>query len=557
MVKRLLQFADRAWQQGRWLRLSQVVWFFRLRLAPRTKPVEIEPEPSRGAMSVASYPRLQQPDKAEFRFLDYSRPVEEDPVNWLPREVERVWRYNLHYFEYLDWETFTPELKSRLINDWIANNPMGSEDAWEPCTVSIRIVCWMKYFATLESVPLHWQRSVFNQARYLTKNIEHEILANHYFKNGKALLSAGVYFDGPEGRRFFRKGMDIVEAELHEQFLADGGHYERTLMYHSIMLEDLVDIVNMTRAQAELFTADFRQLARTKACDAARYLEDLLGADGRIPLFNDAAWGIAPEPEELLTYAERVAGYERAPRPPVPIEINKSSCGYFGYHHGGDSLIIDCGAGAPDYQPGHTHADLLSYEMCLDGQRLIVDSGTYTYAEDERRAWLRSVAAHNTVEVDGHDQFQFWGRFRVGRRARPLNPRIESFDKQGMRFRGAHTGYRRLPQKVTHERCFDVEFTGRWAVKDQLTGTGNCTARSYIHFAPGVELAQLDDHTWQVNPVSGDKLTLKVSELVDAALEQTEFYPRFGAIEPNQTLVLTRSAELPFDMRYSLQRQAG
>ena len=44
----------------------------------------------------------------------------------------------------------------------------------------------MKYFSGLESVPDYWLHSAFNQARYLTKNVELDIQANHYFKNGKA-----------------------------------------------------------------------------------------------------------------------------------------------------------------------------------------------------------------------------------------------------------------------------------------------------------------------------------------------------------------------------------
>ena len=35
--------------------------------------------------------------------------------------------------------------------------------------------------------------------------------------------------------------------ELPEQILADGGHFELSPMYHALVLEDLLDLVNIAR----------------------------------------------------------------------------------------------------------------------------------------------------------------------------------------------------------------------------------------------------------------------------------------------------------------------
>ena len=37
----------------------------------------------------------------------------------------------------------------------------------------------------------------------------------------------------------------MLNQELDEQFLNDGGHFERSPMYHSIILEDLLDIIEL------------------------------------------------------------------------------------------------------------------------------------------------------------------------------------------------------------------------------------------------------------------------------------------------------------------------
>ena len=79
----------------------------------------------------------------------------------------------------------------------------------------------------------------------------------------------------------------------------------------------------------------------------------------------------------------------------------------------------------PDYQPGHAHGDLLSFELSFAGRRVVTDSGVHGYDGDPLRAWCRSTHAHNTVEIDGQSQCEFWSVFRVARRARPRDVRFE------------------------------------------------------------------------------------------------------------------------------------
>ena len=93
--------------------------------------------------------------------------------------------------------------------------------------------------------------------------------------------------------------------------------------------------------------------------------------------------------------------------------------GYYGARGSGHYVVCDAAPIGPDYQPGHAHGDLLSFELSLAGRRVIVDAGVHGYDGDPLRAWCRSTRAHNTVEIDGEDQCEFWGTFRVARRARP------------------------------------------------------------------------------------------------------------------------------------------
>src|ERR1700754_2949338 len=102
------------------------------------------------------------------RFLDAVRSAGQ-PRDWSAVEMPKLWRYNLHYFDYLLDQHLSSQRKSALIDDWIKCNPAGKGDGWEPYPTSLRIVNWAKYFLTLgiDGVPRNWLASLYNQAAWL------------------------------------------------------------------------------------------------------------------------------------------------------------------------------------------------------------------------------------------------------------------------------------------------------------------------------------------------------------------------------------------------------
>src|SRR5690606_15807738 len=131
--------------------------------------------------------------------------------------------------------------------------------------------------------------------------------------------------------------------------------------------------------------------------------------------FNDSALGLAPAGAALRDYARRL-GLEASA--PVGAFEPLAASGYVRAERGPFVLFCDVGAIGPDYLPGHAHADSLTFELSVRGQRCVVDSGCSTYAAGPERSRQRGTAAHNTVLVDGEDSSEVWGSFRVARRAR-------------------------------------------------------------------------------------------------------------------------------------------
>ncbi len=245
-----------------------------------------------------------------FRFLNQSIDCGEW-MEWNPRGANRLWRYNLHYFDYL--HPGGPDLESRLdpaigvglMQDWVENNRPGAPDAWDPYPTSLRLVNWIKYLSQIDSTPTETGspvRSAYLQACRLERSLEYHLLGNHLFKNAKALIYCGLFFKGKDAERWLSKGISILSSELGEQILPDGGHFERSPMYHSMIFEDCLDLLNVCENKPHPALRELSRQLRGRLPSMMGFLFGMTHPDGRIALFNDAAFGIEVSPRRLAQY---------------------------------------------------------------------------------------------------------------------------------------------------------------------------------------------------------------------------------------------------------------
>ncbi len=393
----------------------------------------------------------------EFAFLNTTA----KPKGWNDESLELLWRYNLHYFDYLNR---VDDSHLPFILRWVNENPRGSFPGWDPYPTSLRIVNWVKWLVRNAHAD-HLERardSLKEQTAWLRSRLEYQLLANHLLANAKALVFAGKYLDQKD---WYEKGLSIYRQQLPEQTCSDGINFERSPMYHAIIFEDMLDLAE--------YTDD--PLFKDYAARMADGMRLLTGPDGKIAKFNDAAEGIAKQPAELLARAEkfsrveRVGGgrdsrVERAERvggggrgSRVERVEGGGGSGFLRMEAGEWALIAKCGEIGSSYQPGHAHADTWSFELWKSGKKLIGDTGCSTYVPGPIRSYERSTKAHNTVVVDGQNSSEVWASHRVGRR----------FDRK------------------RHRREFELTDYGLNGV-DHLDGKGEHDVEVRFHLPPGV-----------------------------------------------------------------------
>jgi len=514
----------------RHLRPVQIVGRVRHKLH-RPRP-DLRPPPAPRGLAVAFAapvaPAPSMPAADRFRFLNVEQ-LCATPGDWNVAGRAALWTYNLHYFDDLNAAGGAERAgwHRALLDRWVEQNPPGAGPGWDAYPLSRRIVNWTKWAFGGERLSPAAHASLAVQARWLTQRLEYHLLGNHLFANAKALVFAGLYFEGAEADELLRTGLAIVASELAEQVLEDGAHFELSTMYHAAALEDLLDLINVMRAAGR----DVPAAWRGTAARMQRWLDLLTHPDGGIAFFNDAAFGIAPTCAELRAYAARL-GLAVAAITPRPIESLAAS-GYARLTRGEFCLLADVAPIGPDYLPAHAHADTLSFELSIGQQRVLVNSGTSEYGESPERLRQRGTAAHNTVSVDGADSSEVWAGFRVARRARARL--VSAVAGPVTELVGEHDGFLRLPGRNLHARRWHLD-ERQLLIEDRISGRFD-HAEAYLHIHPDVQARRIAEHHFELRLPDARLVPLQFSGAASTELRAGSWHPRFGSVLRNQVLV--------------------
>lgn len=497
--------------------------------------------------------------ESDFEFLHSVETVNDSVINWNPSEQSRLWRYHLHYFDMLRDPDRSSENKQWLIEDWIQSNPQGSEPAWEPYTASLRIVNWIGFFLCAETeIPVNWLNSLYEQVLWLEKNDERHILANHYFENIKSWLFAGLYFSGSDADRWLQKSQKLLAQQLDEQFLTDGGHYERSPHYHALMIENVLDLYNLASANSMLVDDSLIRQLKQVAVNGLSLLDQILYPGDQLPLFNDSAKETEQRLADIFNYGEQLVGFKRAAVIDRARLIDFPETGLYGVRSGNHALMIDCGDIGPAYQPGHTHCDFLSYELILDGQPVVVDSGLFEYQGGVMRNYVRSTSAHNTVVVGGHEQSEVWGEFRVARRAKKCSA-VASLDSgDQFRFEGLVSGFPTIRCGVKHQRTVSADIASPnllITIDDEIHLSGSHHLESYIHLHPDIELEAESGHSYKLMRDGQYICHITMDKKLEVRTEEGWYCPSFGLRYRNPVIVAAIDSNVSRNLAYRFERR--
>jgi len=393
-----------------------------------------------------------------------------ESIDWNHPSNGKLWLYNLTYFDFLQDPDIPHDRKDKLILSFLSAWE-DLKDGLEPYPVTLRVMNLIKYASALGTT--RYDAFIQTHLEIIRSRLEYHLMGNHLIENALALQFGAIYLEDKSLGAFSGK---FLHEQLNEQILSDGGHFERSPMYHRILLSRLLDLIYLQQKK-KIQTGFFTEII-SFAVKMLSWMDQMTFNSGRSPNFYDSQFGIAHETHKLLRFA---ADLGISPNPDLVL----SDSGFRRFSGARYECFINLSGVIADYIPGHAHADIFHFDLEVDGKAVFVDTGVSSYIDDEHRQFERSTSAHNTVEVSGENQSDVWGAFRLGHRAKVLNMAADE-----RAFSAQHNGYQNKCG-ILHGRQFEFH---QQSIKifDRLEGREGAKGVARLHLPPDLKAKSTD-----------------------------------------------------------------
>ncbi len=318
-----------------------------------------------------------------------------------------------------------------------------------------------------EAFTVEFTRSIYQHGLHIGNHLEwnEHLRGNHYLADVVGLLFVATHLSAtPETDTWLAFAVQELLKESATQFHDDGSNFEASTCYHRLSGEMLAHATALIlglpphrhRALQQIDPRRWHAKPALETSSAlspsgqlpAWYMERLARAgefamaathpDGQsvqigdndsgrfLKLLNDPPLDPRPFVAALsgLFHREDFAEFAGAPRlegdciaslargRTLSSTPGRSSAyprfGLYLLEQGGIRAWVRCGCVGQNGHGGHAHDDQLSFELAVDGTRLIVDPGTYLYTPvPEQRNVFRASAMHNTLTLVDNVQHSF------------------------------------------------------------------------------------------------------------------------------------------------------
>ncbi len=464
---------------------------------------------------------------------------------WTASGMSEAWLAELHGFAWLrHFAARGGDAAQRharaLVASWIETFPDWHPLAWRPDVIGRRLIAWLGHGPfIIQNAELTYRSRVLDS---IVRQSRHLARAVGLVPGGPPRLAAisGLIYSGvclPDGRRRAIQGLRLLERELEAQILGDGGHVARNPSVLMAVLRDLVALRGALVA-AEQEVPVGLQNAIDRMGPMLRFFRH---GDGGLALFNGGREHADGAVDVTLAKAEaRGKPLHSAPH-----------SGFERLTRRRTQVLVDVGPPAPTVAGALAHAGLLSFEMSVGRNRLVVNCGAPERGGGEWRQATRATAAHSTLTLADTSQFELRPDGIGGRRPAVRCVRHEADGSVWLET--SHDGY--VPRfGLVHRRRLYLDASGDdLRGEDRLTpadGRGAAAGRPFavrFHLHPQVQASLVQSGAvllrpptgagWQVRAAGGE-MTIEPSVYAGGGeIRRCEQIVLSGRVEGGDTVV--------------------
>ena len=356
---------------------------------------------------------------------------------------EWPWQFNRTEFWTPLAEYYTQTQDEKIVACWIDQINSWFDQAqvpehnnpYKPCTwrsidAGIRMCDWVHQLHAFIRSPLltdefltRYFRSIWEHGRRLETASQGR--GNWVIMEKTGLLHLALLYPYFRESAHWRDvAVSCLEKELDRQVYPDGFQAELTTGYQGVLTSYYGLVIRLYQNLDIPVPASFLQ----RFARLWEIYPRLMMPDGRTPNLNDGGrCDVAKEMRKALEYMPEHSDWQWFATggtdgvPPNYLSYVFPWAGAVVMRTGWDRRAVWAYMDASPFGMGHQHEDKLNVLMQAYGKDMLTEGGCYFYDESQMRKYVLSTRAHNTIRVDGKDQYAMatyrWNDGDIARKA--------------------------------------------------------------------------------------------------------------------------------------------
>jgi len=518
-----------------------------------------------------------------------------------PSDVRIVWELNrLHFIldlgkAYLVTKDDKYVLKYKeIIIDWQANNKVAYSLAWgcamEASIRAVNLILALDFFASSklldEAFMCNYINSIIQHGHFIWRNIEYaDIRGNHYLADLVGLVYIGCYFhEYPESRKWLQFSTNKLEEEIFGQIHPDGVDHEGSLPYQQLVVELLLSAIILLKKNGIVLSSE----AMARVENAVEFIMHYTKPDGKCPMFGDsddgrlhpfgkqdvndhrhllstaavifkrgdfkAAAGKFWEDSLWLLGVEGLHEFDALHEKEYRLSRAFDNGGFYVMQNVGNHMIIDCGNVGMAGRGGHGHIDRLSFELFLNGEQLICDTGCSSYAANKtERIAAISSKAHNLTIIKGIEMAAIDTSGFI--QARNVPGRTVRWDvgEEVDYFHGQIEFCQENKESIKYDR--QIKFYKTKSVVeiiDSFTGIVDYPLETYFHFAPNCRVSNDRGSVAIFSETLGNSFLMETDSSGEWLIEDGVIYSHYAKECPSNVAVFKSNEKFPSTLHFKI-----